>query len=276
MEKYLLAVDLDGTLIKSDLSISTYTKEFIKKFVTMGNDVIINTGRPHQSAVKFLKELDIHQPLIVNNGGAIVNYDENYQNIVSYHLFNMDLPLFIDFLKDVKPFLNNATVTSLFDFYTYAFDKCPFWVLHQDEKIAFHEGAIENILNTLPIRAEFYVHHQYLDEFKNILSLKKYQDYFQFIYWGEFDGIDSFEISAKNGDKGSALSFLCEKLRIQMDHVYAFGDQLNDISLIQCTPHGIAMINGNEVLKSLSGDITKYDNEHDGVVLYLQEHLFNN
>ena len=58
MDKYLVCIDLDSTFLKDDKSISEYAKEYVTRFVNKGNYFIINTGRPHQGAVEFLKELN--------------------------------------------------------------------------------------------------------------------------------------------------------------------------------------------------------------------------
>ena len=63
MDKYLVCIDLDSTFLKDDKSISDYSKEYVTRFVNKGNYFIINTGRPHQGAVQFLKELNLHLPL---------------------------------------------------------------------------------------------------------------------------------------------------------------------------------------------------------------------
>ena len=86
MEKYLISVDLDDTLLTSEKQITQESIEYIRHLVSLGHHFVINTGRPFQGALRFLKTLEIHEPMIVNNGSAIVYFDDNYENIIDYHL----------------------------------------------------------------------------------------------------------------------------------------------------------------------------------------------
>lgn len=271
MEKYLICADLDSTFLTSERTISQYSKEYVKKLVNNGHYFIINTGRPHQGAIQFLKELGIHQPMIVNNGSAIVYYDKNYEQVISYDTFPLNIETVIDFNKEIKTFLSTAAITSVFDFYSYNLEKCPFFVIHPSPLINFHEGDITTILNKTPIRSEYYVKDEYFSQFKEILNKEKYQKEFDYIYWGKFEDTHTFEIFSKDGTKGKALEFLAKKLGIDIKNTISFGDQLNDIPMIKSANDGVAIFNAREEVKNIADHITKKDNDHDGVVHYLEE-----
>lgn len=270
MEKYLICIDLDATFLNDEKGISQYSKNYIRKLVDKGHYFIINTGRPHQGAIQFLKELNIHQPMIVNNGSAIVEYDDNYEKIISYTLFDMDIEIVKQFNEEVKNFLNTAAITSIFDFYSYDLSKCPFFVIHPSDYITFHEGDIPTILSTSPIRTEYYVKKEYIEKFYKILNKEIYKNHFAFIAWGEWDGIYTFEISSKQANKGKAMEFLAKKLGINQKNTFAFGDQLNDIPMIEFANDGVAILNARSEVKAIANHITKKDNNNDGVVSYLE------
>ncbi len=269
-DKYLVSVDLDATLLKDDKSISDFSKKFIKDFVSQGNYFIINTGRPFQSAVNFLKDLDIVQPVIVTNGGAIVSFNDTYTEIKNYKIFPMEKEIVKDFNKEVKDYLDTALVTSLFNIYSYDFSKCPFWVIHESEMVKFIEGDIVSLLNYDPIRSEYYVKEEYINNFLEVLNQDKYKNYFSIIDWGVHENnIHSFELTSKNGNKGSTMLFLARELGIPLENTFAFGDQLNDLEMIECAGDGVAMINARDEVKEKANNITSFSNEKDGVVKYL-------
>lgn len=270
MKKYLICVDLDSTFLKEDKSISEYSKQYVKKLVEAGHYFIINTGRPHQGCVQFLKELDIHQPIIVNNGSAIVEYDSSYQNVTSYTTFDMNEQIVKEFNDEVEEYLVTNAITSLFNFYSISLDKCPFFIIHKSDSISFIEGRISSILNTSPIRTEYYVKDEYVEQFKKVLSKEKYKKEFDVTYWGEWDKIHSFEISSFKGNKGQAMEFLAKKLDVSIENTISFGDQLNDIPMIKTANDGVAISNAREEVKLIANHVTKKDNDHDGVVLYLE------
>jgi 5-amino-6-(5-phospho-D-ribitylamino)uracil phosphatase len=272
--KYLASVDLDATLLKDDKTISAFSKNYIKKFVEDGNYFIINTGRPFQSAIEFLQMLEINQPVIVNNGGAIVYFDEEYSKVVNYEIFTMDKLLVKNFNKEVKPYLSTALITSLFNIYSYDFSLCPFWVLHESNMVKFIEGDVSSLLNDDPIRSEYYVKEEYINEFLSVLD--KYKDNFNIIDWGNHEGnIHSFEVTSKKGNKGDTMLYLASKLGIPKENTLAFGDQLNDLEMIVKAGDGVAMANARDEVKAKAKNVTRYTNDEDGVINYLIEALKN-
>ena len=268
--KYLISVDLDDTLLTSDKIISGYTINEVQNLIKNNHHFILNTGRPHQGALKFLKALNIHEPIIVNNGGAIITYDNDYEKIISIKTFHMNLELVRDFHKKVKHMLKNASITSVFDFYAYDIDSLPFWVVHKSPLINFHSGDIIKNLNTLPIMSEYYVKKEHEEEFEQILNSKEFSE-FKYIKWGWFDDIVSYEISSKNASKGNAMLYLCDLYNIQHKNTFGFGDQLNDLSLLEKANYGVAMINGVEEIKKNAKYISDFDNNNDGVIKFINK-----
>ena len=55
--KFLVAIDLDGTLLRDDKTISTESIKFLKEFEKQGNYVVIASGRAPRSILKYQKLL---------------------------------------------------------------------------------------------------------------------------------------------------------------------------------------------------------------------------
>ncbi len=68
MTKKLIAIDLDGTLLHHDNTISTYTQKTIKAVQDKGHHVIISTGRPYRMALDYYLQLNLKTPIITFNG----------------------------------------------------------------------------------------------------------------------------------------------------------------------------------------------------------------
>ena len=68
MTKKMIALDLDGTLLRSDNTISDYTVETIKKIQNKGHKVVIATGRPYRMALEHYRRLELSTPMISFNG----------------------------------------------------------------------------------------------------------------------------------------------------------------------------------------------------------------
>ena len=73
MEKHLIVLDLDGTLLTDQKTISKRTKNTLLKAKENGHEVMIATGRPYRASEVYYKELSLSTP-IVNFNGAFVHH----------------------------------------------------------------------------------------------------------------------------------------------------------------------------------------------------------
>ena len=71
--KYLIAVDLDGTLIEGLYNLKEFTIKVFKKVKELGHDIVIVTGRPFRSSYFVYKALGLDTPIINYNGSLITN-----------------------------------------------------------------------------------------------------------------------------------------------------------------------------------------------------------
>ena len=74
----------------------------------------------------------------------------------------------------------------------------------------------------------------------------------------------------KGGSKAEGIKKLIEKLGFKMENVYAFGDGLNDIEMLQTVGTGIAMGNALDIVKEYA-DLVTTNVEDDGIVNGLKE-----
>lgn len=72
------------------------------------------------------------------------------------------------------------------------------------------------------------------------------------------------DIIPNGGSKAKGIEKYIEKLGFNRDQVYAFGDGLNDLEMIEAVGTGIVMGNGHEDLKKLANHVTK-DVSEDGI-----------
>ncbi|ELV04578.1 Cof-type HAD-IIB family hydrolase, partial [Brachyspira hampsonii] len=83
-----------------------------------------------------------------------------------------------------------------------------------------------------------------------------------------FSGETLLEIICKDVSKGNALKWICNKKGIDIKDTIAFGDNLNDIEMIECAGIGVAMGNAEETVKQKADYIT-LSNDEDGVGKFL-------
>ena len=88
----------------------------------------------------------------------------------------------------------------------------------------------------------------------------------------KLDGIEitrsyhmNIEVMGAGVSKGSALTWLCGHLGIPEADAMAFGDNINDIPMIEAAGIGVAMVNGEPEDRAAADVVTEFDNDHDGV-----------
>ena len=85
----------------------------------------------------------------------------------------------------------------------------------------------------------------------------------------------NIEINAANASKGPALEALCKHLGFTAENAAAFGDNTNDLNMVQAAGRGVAMKNSDAVLIAAADIITPFDNNEAGVGRMIMEFLKN-
>jgi len=73
--------------------------------------------------------------------------------------------------------------------------------------------------------------------------------------------------------KATGVEVLAHHYHVERKNIIAFGDEHNDSAMIDYAGWGVAMQNATPTIKGLANDVTRLDNEHDGLAAYLQDYL---
>src|SRR5690625_6557645 len=78
-KQHLIALDLDGTLLTNNKTISMRTKDIIFRAIEDGHIVVIATGRPHRASIQYYQSLGLTTPM-VNFNGCLIHHptDKNW------------------------------------------------------------------------------------------------------------------------------------------------------------------------------------------------------
>ncbi len=79
------------------------------------------------------------------------------------------------------------------------------------------------------------------------------------------------EVLPANCGKGEALEILCGRIGIDMKSVMAFGDSMNDESMILKCGLSVAMANGLEEIKKEAAFVTRFSNDQDGIADFVEQ-----
>lgn len=262
MPKYLYTVDLDDTLLTRKKKIRKKTISVIKKITNKGNMFCICTGRPYSGAINFYKTLNLKMPMITDNGASIYFLDNDTKT------FTIDLKIFQNFLTEVQDYIVSGITTIDKTIYIENREHVPNWIIHDEVPgIIIKEGILKDIIDKDVILPNLWVKKDNLKEFQDILD--KYHETINFRNWGLHDEKYSYELFSVNASKGLAMNFLKEKFNL--DYTVAFGDQWNDLSMIELADYGVAMKNAVDILKDKAKYQTDKDCDHNGVIHFIKK-----
>ena len=270
MKKYLIALDLDGTLLSDWATISLKTKEYLKSLTEEGHTIVIATGRPYRSSQRFYDELELKTPIINYNGGLITNPHDP-----SFEVCNISIPkeYVIDIFKHNEHIIKNAFGEVLDDIFLRYDTEEIRPLLHYFNGAKLTVGHFDEILQDDPNGFLIVCHPGKAQELEDYVA-EHYEGKLLARNWGHHYNF-VIELYTPETNKGNGLQYVAEHLGFGCNEVIAFGDAHNDIEMLKCAHLGVAMSNAQERLKVHADDITKYSNEEDGLVHYLTEFFKN-
>lgn len=79
-------------------------------------------------------------------------------------------------------------------------------------------------------------------------------------------------IMNKSASKYRAIEFLAEQYHVDIDDIVAFGDDYNDMEMIERCGNGIAVDNALEIVKGVADQVCE-SNQNDGVARWIERNL---
>jgi hydroxymethylpyrimidine pyrophosphatase-like HAD family hydrolase len=81
------------------------------------------------------------------------------------------------------------------------------------------------------------------------------------------------EITPEETDKGTALAKVAKILKVKREQTMAIGDSMNDEAMIRWAGVGVAMVNGDERIKSMADLVTEHTNDEDGAAEIIEKYF---
>lgn len=268
VQRYLIAVDLDGTLLTEDKQITPKTKLMIRHLIDQGHIVVIATGRSNRMSILYYDELGLNTPLI-NSNGALIHHP-NDKNWGEYHQ-PLDMKTAQDILEIGYSLNSRNLLAAVYDdVIVERFDEhiINFYEAGSDSgKVMI--GPVKDKLQEEPTLMLVYPDVELLDELTNHLN-DVHAETVDHRNWGSPFHI--IEIMNKSMNKAVALKKVADYYSIPRERIMAFGDETNDLHMIEYAGIGVVMENGVDELKGIADHITK-SNEEDGVAVFLSDYF---
>ncbi|MEA5017640.1 MAG: Cof-type HAD-IIB family hydrolase [Erysipelotrichaceae bacterium] len=271
MEKIkLIALDMDGTTLKSDNTISETDLAAIKKAQRYGIMIVPSTGRPLDAIPKEIIALPVKYAITKN--GSIITDLENQEDC--YHeLIEKELALpIVKVIEQMDVFLsadiNNIRVASGKNLEN---AKHTYKNLHFDDHLVV-DSLYEYIKNTKDVVIDKIgilvtdddIRRNILFEQRNYIDLNIMQT-----------SPISIEINNRLASKGNALKWLANKLELTKENIAAIGDSDNDLIMLCYAGYSFAMTNGTRYARETADEIT-LSNDENGVAFAIDKILTRN
>lgn len=263
--KYLIALDMDGTLLNDKKEISFITKHYLRKISKQGHKVIIASGRPYRSIKRYYESLRLHTPVICYNG--IYSFNPNDSTYpVTKTLFSKKEVLTL-YKRLFPKYVKNFFIETKNDLYLFENDDNLLRFFVRDG-MNLHYGELPDTIDEESYVLIFERKEEASD--KEIREQVKDMPNLSLRFWGHRE---YFEIFPTNESKGKMVLKIAKDLGVDKERIIAIGDAENDIEMISSVGHGVSMKNGYPPLKAIARHVTKKDNNHNGIVHCLKQIL---
>jgi Cof subfamily protein (haloacid dehalogenase superfamily) len=264
-DRWLIAIDIDGTLVHDDGYLSPAVIEQVQRVRALGHEVIVATGRSAANAIPVIREVGIqHGYSVASNGAVTVKVNPADERGFDVHEVVTFDPQQI--LTELISHLPNAHFAVENPDGSYHFHRpFPAYALG-DRNI---ETSLDELMNSPVSRVVVLSPEHEVDEFLGIIEkigLHSVSYAIGYTAW--------LDIAPAGISKASALEKLRAELGIPSHQVITMGDGRNDIAMFEWAQSGgglaFAMGQGPEEVRAAATAVTA-SVEDDGVAQVLAD-----
>ncbi|WP_127956672.1 pyridoxal phosphatase [Serratia microhaemolytica] len=271
MRYRVIALDLDGTLLDSQKRILPESLHALAQARAAGIKVLLVTGRHHVAIRPFYQALQLDTPAICCNGTYL--YDPLKQQVLAAD------PLAKPQAQQVLQLLERSAINGL---------------MYVDDAMLYQQptGHVTRTLNWAsslpaalrPILQQVDSLHQAVEQVhtiwkfaiahENLPALRQFAQQVEAelglsCEWSWHDQID---IAKSGNSKGKRLREWVESQGLSMEQVIAFGDNYNDLSMLEAAGLGVAMGNADQAVKQRA-DLVIADHQQPGIAQLILQQL---
>jgi Cof subfamily protein (haloacid dehalogenase superfamily) len=250
---WLVALDIDGTTLREDGSVSDAVLEQIRRIDAAGHQVMLATGRSAAATVPVLEHLGITpQYLVCSNGAITLRRDPEAPGGYRREWVESFDPT--DVLRSIHAHLGDArfAVEDVHGCYRYTAPFPDTAIGLDSEHVEFVE--FEELLNQPAIRVVAVSLHHDLQDFLAVVERMGLRRVSFAIGWSAW-----LDIAADGVNKATAVERVRRELGIPRERVMAVADGRNDIELLSWASErgrGVAMGDSPADVIEAAGELT--------------------
>jgi Cof subfamily protein (haloacid dehalogenase superfamily) len=259
----LIATDLDGTLLRSDGTVSERTVRALRSAEAAGVTVVVATGRPPRWMVPVAEVLG-HTGLAVCANGAVV-VDLHSEQVTDVRPLGRDVLMKIaELVRQAVPEVHFAVETA-----RRGFGQEPGYLTHADDDrrdawvAPIDALAADDVIKLL-------VQHHTMGPDDLLMAAREVAGDVAELTHSSRDGL--LEVSASGVTKASTLARIADRHGVVPEQVVAFGDMPNDLPMLAWAGAGYAMENAHPEVLAAAGRFAPA-NDADGVAHVIESLL---
>lgn len=257
----VLATDLDDTLVRSDQTISARTLNRLEAWAAGGRQIVIATGRSPRSTREIPRQLHAF-PWVCYNGGIV--FDRQNGAPARKVLYRNDIAA-----DDTAEFLESYVALQPSSWVGLESDDHAFFAKGDLQGEPRPDNTVVKDIRTVAHRpaAKIYLP---LDRYRSVAGdMGPLSPRLQVLATEKYN---LAQIMPAGVSKATGLAVIAAHYGLDWSAFVAFGDDTNDMEMIQAAAVGVAMDNAIPQLKAVADRVTRSNNE-DGVALVVEELL---
>lgn len=270
----MIGVDLDGTLLKSDKELATYTREILRRAIEQGILVMPSTGRPLTGVPKDLLEFPGIKYAVTANGARVIDIATGkpmVEELLPHDIASKLLDVFerYDSFREIY-----------FDGVGYASKEALANISKYLELPPMANYIASTRVAVDDVRVKFEEEGRPVDKIQALFTSVEDRDAAR-AEIQDIPGIEitgalpmNLEINAEGVNKGKAMIELGKVLGIPKEEIMAFGDGDNDLKMLKEVGVGVAMENAIEPVKEAADYIT-LTNDEEGVARFIEKYVLD-
>ena len=249
-EQLLIVLDIDGTLILADESLSPGVVEAVEHAHRTGHEVMIATGRSWEGTRGILRVLKIAPEFVVCSNGAVVlrRLDADELRYERFHIETFDPT---EVLTQLRQHLPDARyLVELPDGRRLYTEYLEDWNLVHAKRVSFDELAAQPVCRIVVVAPD-----QGEQDFVELVSRIGLSQVSYAVGWTAW-----LDIAPQGVDKSTGLEIVRTELDIDPAHVLVIGDGRNDVGMFRWAlengGRAVAMEQGPKEVRDAAGEIT--------------------
>jgi Cof subfamily protein (haloacid dehalogenase superfamily) len=254
-----VATDLDGTIVRSDGTVSDRTLAAIAKVEAAGVPFVMVTGRPIRWMADIAGKTG-HRGIAICANGAIA-YDMHTEKVVRSSLLDGKAAMqVVEALRAAVPGIAFAV-----ERLEHGFAHEPTYIPRWDSADPKTSAGIEELLSDGVVK--LLARHEGLGSDELLAAAKEAVTEGATLTHSSADGL--LEISGDGVSKASGLAAYAAEVGVEAKDAIAFGDMPNDLPMLLWAGRAVAVANAHPEVLEVASEVTA-SNDDDGVAQVLE------